>query len=137
MKLPATQRPGRPVLLIRSFNCWRVKNWVAFLLCGTAAVVVAPITEELFFRVIVARMAGKGRTHMAAPFAHAKAMDAAGRDAYLYFLDHFCRATFSQRGPDGKCGPFHVVVGVRWHCKNIDRNLQYCIFALAGRRYCG
>jgi len=30
-----------------------VKNWAAFLLCGTAAVVVAPIAEEFFFRVLL------------------------------------------------------------------------------------
>ena len=30
-----------------------VNNWMAFLLCGTAAVVVAPIAEELFFRVLL------------------------------------------------------------------------------------
>jgi membrane protease YdiL (CAAX protease family) len=31
----------------------RVNNWAAFLLCGTAAVVVAPIAEEFFFRVLL------------------------------------------------------------------------------------
>jgi hypothetical protein len=30
-----------------------VKNWAAFLLCGTAAVVVAPIAEEFFYRILL------------------------------------------------------------------------------------
>ncbi len=30
-----------------------VKNWAAFLLCGTAAVVVAPVAEEFFYRILL------------------------------------------------------------------------------------
>jgi membrane protease YdiL (CAAX protease family) len=31
----------------------RVNNWAAFFVCGTAAVVVAPIAEEFFYRILL------------------------------------------------------------------------------------